>query len=441
MERFNQEEISQVEELTEQVEQIQTFGLSESSVSSDVLKTLETFESDKNLPIAFLNSCRNALGRITKIAAMTAILSGTVGDVFARENKPETKSDGKNENTVEQVQSKEVQERTEDLIKINDICKEHGLDFIDATSPFLEVHLPKEGVKKVVVHIGQTHAIEAYEDSSRVDRKEVIESQKRIYDILRQAHLKSEKPQICLQEGFTTNEEVLESLNDEKTHGDFRTHALDIASNPSIDINATIKAEIKAVVHYSIINKNSGLKDAGLFDMSRSIQKILLEEKVNEQTRERLIQMNEFINDHVDTDVLIYTIGGALMAGKLEHAILKPAESEEENTNVAKKICKDIGVPFDENEGFYAVINKLPKAQKQKAYSLVSKYGLSKERERPVMNHAENALKQTKLVFINFGSDHRFEDVLEEEWSRDEMKGVALIKLDLNNFEKVDSRK
>lgn len=398
----------------------------------------EAFESlNEN---TFFASCRRSVDRLAKIAAMTAILGGAVHESFAGDEKIGSKLEINNKKSTEQVQSSETQERIDDLQRINSICLEHGVDFIDATSPFSEVYLPKGEVKKVIVHIGQTHAIKAYEDSSRSDRDEVVESQKKIYDILSQAHLKSDEPQVCLQEGLSTEDEVQEALNDKKTHGEFRSHIVDIASDHSVDIELTIKAEIEAVARYSIRYKNSGLKDSTLFDMSRSIQKVLLEEKIDDTTRGRLIEIRELIDRQIDNDVLIYTVGGALMAGKLEHAIIKPAENQEENLRVAREVCKDIGIPFDENQDFYAVIDALPKTQREKAYSLISKYALTKERERPVMDHAEDALKKRKLIFVNFGQEHGLDDVLKEKQEKKRMDGVALIKVHIDRLEKVKNK-
>lgn len=389
----------------------------------------------------FLTSCRRSIHKIAKIAAMTAILGGAVSESSARENDTDSKLNKGNKDSIEKVQPRETQERVDDLLKINDICKEYGVDFIDATSPFLEVYLPKRDVKKVMIHIGQTHSIKAFENESKRGRDEIVESQKKIYDILSQAHLKSDTPPICLQEGLSTKSDVEEALNNQKTHGVFREHMLQMASDHSVDIEKIIKLEIEAVARYSIKYKDSGLKDSTLFDMSRSVQKILLEEKIDNHTRDRLVQAQEIIDKHIDHEVLVYTVGGALIAGKLEHAIIHPAESKEENAKVARKICEDLGIPYDENEDFYEVVDRLPRAQRDKAYLLVSKYGLSKERERPVMEHAEEALKKRKLVFINFGKIHGFEDVFEEKQAKDDMEHVALIKIDLERLEKVKDKK
>lgn len=400
------------------------------------------YENRKESPEqdTFLTSCRRSMHKIAKIAAMTAILGGAVSESSARENDTDSKLNKGNKDSIEKVQPREAQERVDDLLKINAICREYGVDFIDATSPFLEVHLPKRDVKKVMIHIGQTHSIKAFENESKRGRDEIVESQKKIYDILSQAHLKSDTPPICLQEGLSTKSDVEEALNNQKTHGVFREHMLQMASDHSVDIEKIIKVEIEAVARYSIKYKDSGLKDSTLFDMSRSVQKILLEEKIDNHTRDRLVQAQEIIDKHIDHEVLVYTVGGALIAGKLEHAIIHPAESKEENAKVARKICEDLGIPYDENEDFYEVVDSLPKAQRDKAYLLVSKYGLSKERERPVMEHAEEALKKRKLVFINFGKVHGFEDVFEEKQAKDDMEHVALIKIDLERLEKVKSK-
>jgi hypothetical protein len=56
------------------------------------------------------------------------------------------------------------------------------------------------------------------------------------------------------------------------------------------------------------------------------------------------------------------------------------------------------------------------------------------------MEHAEEALKKRKLVFINFGKVHGFEDVFEEKQAKDDMEHVALIKIDLERLEKVKSK-
>ena len=422
MERFIHEQAPEIEEFPQQIGQLEQ------------VEQAGRFSS-------FLDSCKGSFDKLTKMAAMTAILSGAVGDAYAHEDGSSARKERSDKAHIEQFQSKETQERLDDLLRINSICREHGLDFIDATSPSLAVHLPEGDVKKVIVHIGQMHAIEAYENSPRSVRNEIVDSQKKIYDILSQAHLKSDIPQVCLQEGLTTNEDVQEALNNEKTHGDYRAHILDIVLNPSVDIKKVVRAEIEAVELYSVKYKNSGLKDSTLFDMSRAIQKILLEEWVDDQTRNRLIKMRELIDDQVDNDVLIYSVGGALMAGKLEHVILKPAESKEENLKVRKKVFEDLGMPFDENEDFYTVINSLPREQKKVADSLISKYGLSKERERPVMDHAETALRQRNLVFVNFGLEHQFGDVFEEEQLRGDLKGVALIKINVESLEKVEAKK
>ena len=75
-------------------------------------------------------------------------------------------------------------------------------------------------------------------------------------------------------------------------------------------------------------------------------------------------------------------------------------------------------------------LDSLPRAQRDKAYLLVSKIRTSKERKAR-WSMLREALKNRKLVFINFGKVHGFKMCLRKSRQRTTWNMLHLIKIDL----------
>lgn len=406
----------------------ETPGLPVTEVSSeesvDSIKTLEPVgQRTESVPTGFLASCRRSFNTMMQMATMATILSGAVGETQAHENKDE-----------------DPLKRMEDLGRIESICREHGFDLEDNPSAVVSVDLPKGEVKKIIVHIGQVHAIGDYKKVSRKDRNEIVDAQEEIFHLLSGAHEKTGVPQICLSEGLAIDADVQVLLNNEDTHGMFRDSVVGIASNLSKNIKEAVDYEIEMIDQYTAGNKAE--RSSTLFDMSRAARKAMTEEGLDDAVKVRLGRIAERYENQIDYDLLTYTLGGVTIAAKLDHVKMKPAESMQGRQKVFMQVCADLKLSFDPQDDFYNFLNSQPEDVRKKAFALISKYGNSKEREKPAIEHAEKAFMGSDCVFLSYGIFHDFSDVLDDERKNGDMQeGVALIKIDVRKLKHSGSDK
>lgn len=364
---------------------------------------------------AAFESLRTGVEKWGRILAFAAFMSGSASEVVAKE-KPKT------------IESSEYKNRE----KVNELCHKNGFTIVDAHSEVMDVSLPREEVKHVILMFGQIHAGGSYDKMSKVGRATVIQSQQTIFKLLESAHTKTGKTVDCLHEGVTSEENAKAATVDPKTFQGFINFSRDVSkANESIEKIAN--AELNNVTKFVETKVNESdkidIKNSTLFDMSVAARSLLQQKNISSYERERLTKLSQSYESHIDSDRLTYKLGGAAIAARLGYAHIRPADNLATMESIYQHVYNDLGMTPHLDELFYDVLARVPAKKKKDIDTVIAKYATSALREVPVLQGAEAYLKDKEVVVLVYGDGHTFSESFKHEYDAGHMKNTALVKI------------